>query len=232
VVKTHGGRDVIIEGRVVTGGLERRGRGQSPPESAGLQRLAGRRPEVIIEEERNVLTISSSAFADPSDLEIQVPAKTNLTLQTMSGDRGITIDGVDGEIEVTNMNGPVTMNNVAGSVIAHSMNSKIVASMRDVTPNKMISFTSMNGNIDVTLPATVKANLKMRTDKGEIYSDFDVKPRVSASASVESSVTRDGRGPRVRMELNQALEGAVNNGGTDIEMRSFNGNIFIRKSPK
>ena len=33
----------------------------------------------------------------------------------------------------------------------------------------------MNGEIDVTLPADIKANLKMKIDHGDIYTDFDVK---------------------------------------------------------
>ena len=36
---------------------------------------------------------------------------------------------------------------------------------------------SFNGNVDVTLPASVKANVKMRSNMGEIFTDFDVQMR-------------------------------------------------------
>ncbi len=39
--------------------------------------------------------------------------------------------------------------------------------------------TSFNGDVDVTLPASAKANLKLRTDQGEIFTDFDVQIRPS-----------------------------------------------------
>ena len=43
--------------------------------------------------------------------------------------------------------------------------------------DKAMAFTSFNGPVDVTLPATIKANLKMRSDQGEIFTDFDVQLR-------------------------------------------------------
>ena len=38
---------------------------------------------------------------------------------------------------------------------------------------------------------------------------------------------RRGRG-RVRIEINKSLFGIVGGGGPEIEMRSFNGNVYLR----
>jgi hypothetical protein len=35
-------------------------------------------------------------------------------------------------------------------------------------------FHTFNGNVDVTFPATLKANVKLKSDQGDIYSDFDI----------------------------------------------------------
>ena len=35
-----------------------------------------------------------------------------------------------------------------------------------------MSFSSLNGTVDVTLPSDVKAKLMMKTNNGEIWSDF------------------------------------------------------------
>ena len=80
-----------------------------------------------------------------------------------------------GELDVSSMNGKITLTNVSGSVLANTMNGTMRATMDSVDPNKPLSFSSMNGTIDVTLPADFKANVKLRTDHGEIYSDFDFK---------------------------------------------------------
>ena len=50
-----------------------------------------------------------------------------------------------------------------------------VATLAQVTPNREMAFTSLNGTVDVTLPAATKANLRLRSSNGEIYSDFDVQ---------------------------------------------------------
>jgi putative adhesin len=222
-VRTHSGNDVIIESRARGRGNNRR---PEPPEAGGLRRIDGGGGGLVVEESNNVMSVGSQSYSRSVDLDIQVPAKTSLNLKTMNGGN-IVIEGVEGEMEVTNMNGGVTLNNVAGSVIAHSMNGRVVASLKQAMANKPMAFTSMNGNIDVTLPQSLKANMKMRTDNGEIYSDFDIQLRPTNG----STTTRDdrGRGGRFRIEIDKSISGAVNGGGPDFDLRTLNGNIYIRK---
>src|SRR5262245_53202729 len=160
-IKTHPGNDVIIEG------TPRRNRRPVPAEAAGLRRLYSNTGGLNVEEENNVMSVSTG-WSVWLHLDIQVPAKTNLNLKTISGG-SIVIDDVEGEIEATNLNGAVILNNVAGSVVAHSMNGKVTASIRQLTADKPMAFTSLNGAVDITLPPGLKANLKMRTDNGELF---------------------------------------------------------------
>jgi hypothetical protein len=222
-VRTHSGNNVIIDGRTRSGRNDRR---PAPADAGGLQRIDGAASGLVVEESNNMMSVASQTFSRFVDLDIQVPSKTSLNLKTMNGGN-IVIEGVEGEMEVTNMNGGVTLNNVTGSVIAHSMNGRVVASLKQVTANKPMAFTSMNGNIDVTLPASLKANLKMRTDNGEIYSDFDIQLRPSTgSTNIQDNRNRGGR---YRLEIDKSMLGAVNGGGPDLDLRTLNGNIYIRK---
>jgi Toastrack DUF4097 len=223
-VKTHEGQEVIIEARA---GRRRR---PAPAESAGLRRIDTGTAGLIVEEENNVMSVGTNWFSfNSADITIQVPARTNLSLKTLNGGN-ILVDGVEGEIEVTNLNGGVTLNNVAGSVVAHSMNGKVVAALRQVTENKPMAFTSMNGSIDVTLPASAKANLKMRTDNGEVYSDFEIERKASPPLPLISGPRN--RNGRQRLEIGTNMYGAINSGGPDFDLRTFNGNIYIRKAAK
>src|SRR5438552_5455333 len=164
-VKTHSGRDVIIESR---SGRNRGGRPSTTPD--GLRRIDTNATGLTIDEEDNVMSGGSrGGFNTGANLEIQVPAKTNLNLRTVNGG-AIVVEGVEGEMEINNTNGDVMMNNVAGSVVAHATNGRMVVSLRELTPNKPMSFTTLNANVEVTLPANAKANLKMRTDNGEAWS--------------------------------------------------------------
>ena len=217
-LKTHPGNDVIIEG---TPGRDRRA---VPAEAAGLRRLYSNTAGLNVEEENNVMSVSTG-WSVGVHLDIQVPAKTNLNIKTITGG-SIVIDAVEGEIEATNLNGAVTLNNVAGSVVAHSMNGKVTASLRQVTADKPMAFTSMNGAVDITLPPTLKANLKMRTENAEVFSDFDIQ---LSPPSRTPSLRFGGLGPHP-IEIGRTLTGTINGGGPDFNLRTFSGNIYLRKA--
>jgi DUF4097 and DUF4098 domain-containing protein YvlB len=109
------------------------------------------------------------------------------------------------------------------------LNGRIVATFTRVDPQKPMAFSSMNGNIDVTLPPDVKANLSLRTDNGEIYSDFDIQ--LQPAAPEQSLENEHGKG-KYRVKANKTLHGALNGGGPEIQIKDFNGNIYLRKTGK
>jgi len=219
-VRSYTGKDVIIDSR-----SSNRGRPRAPRPD-GLRRIDGNGVGLVVEEENNVMNVTSRGSNNSGNIEIQVPAKTNLNLRTVNGG-AIVIEGVEGEIEVSNTNGNVRLRDVAGSVVAHATNGSLVASLRDLTPNKPMSFTSMNANIDVTLPPATKANLKVRTDNGEAWSDFDIQLRPNSAPSIEDSRQRGGP---FRIQIDKTINGTINGGGPDFDFRTLNGNIYIRKT--
>jgi DUF4097 and DUF4098 domain-containing protein YvlB len=204
--------------------------GPIPPdpeeESRGLRRLM-QGTSITVEERDNRITIESPVISRPVDMEIQVPRRTNLALSSVNAGN-ITVEGVDGELEVGNVNGSITLENVGGSVVAHTVNGRVVAKLTRVTPQKSMAFTSLNGAVDVSLPATAKANLKLRSDNGSIFTDFDVH-LLQDTASPVSEDTRGEEGGRYKIEVNKAVYGSVNGGGPEIEARTFNGNVYVRK---
>jgi hypothetical protein len=219
-VKASNGREVIVASRA----LSDQGRDRSTAPS-GLRRLT-QPAGLTIEEENNVMSIGVGGIRNGADLDIQVPARTDLRLNAVSGG-GVVVEGIEGDIEVTNVNGSITLTDVAGSVVAHATNGKVLVTLRQVTAQKPMSFTSLNGNVDVTLPATVKANLGLRTDHGDVYTDFDVQIQPQAS----KPTVEDARpsGGRYRIDVDRSIHGSVNGGGPEFELRTFNGNIYVRK---
>ena len=91
--------------------------------------------------------------------------------------------------------------------------------------DKQMAFTSLNGTVDVTLPPSTKANLRLRSDRGDVYSDFDVQLAASAPAVQESG----GSNGRYRINRNRSVVGAINGGGPEFELRTFNSNVYVRK---
>ena len=224
-VRGYNGQEVIVES---TARDSIRARGRKEPEPpTGMHRIGGTDPAIDITEESNTVKVSggSSPFSN-SDVVIQVPTQTSVSVNARIGN-SITIENITGEIEASNMNGQVTITNVSGSVMAHSMNGKIVASINSVTPDKPMSFSTMNGAIDVTLPASTKANLKLKTDHGDIFTDFDVK--TDSTTRVPQVEDNRKKGGRYRVQFDRGTNGTINGGGPEIQFTTFNGNILIHK---
>ena len=192
---------------------------------AGMKLLSGSASGLEIQEENNVVQISTESWKAATDLVIQVPRTTSLEVRsTMDG--AVVVEGVSGEIDINNINGPVTLKNVSGNALVHTVNGNIEVTLARVAADKPMSFSTMNGDIDITLPADVKANLKMKSEQGEIYSDFDINMTRTPAKSEAAEKTEQGK---FRITFDKSLYGIVNGGGQEIGFNTFSGDIYIRK---
>src|SRR5689334_19478034 len=203
-------KDIVIEMR---GGTTKER--PVPDEARGLRRLT-QPPTVNIEEHNNRVEVSAPPMRNVS-LEIQVPKKTNLELSTVNNGH-IEVSGVEGELEISNVNGQIELSDVSGAVVAHTVNGRVLATLQHITPDKPMAFTSLNGVVDVTLPQTVKANVKLRTDNGSAYTDFELKMLPQPNHTTVEDSHEPGERGRYRVHVNKVIYGAVNGGGPDIEM--------------
>jgi hypothetical protein len=192
---------------------------------AGMKRLSGNSSGLEVEEENNVITVTTQSWRTATDLDIQVPVTSSLEVQS-SMDGAVVVEGVSGEIDINNINGPVTLRNVSGTVLVHTVNGNIEAALTRLAPEKPLSFSTMNGDIDVTLPADARASLKMKSEQGEIYSDFDINMTRQPVQSEPSAKTEQGK---YRITFEKSLYGTINGGGQEISFTTFRGDIFIRK---
>lgn len=230
-VRGYAGKEVIVEAKPATRARDNdrgrdRDRDRDRPEREGLRRIPINTTGLEAEEENNVVKISAASHARAIDLEIQVPTRSSLQLKTIN-DGEIVVEGVQGDVDVSNINGPVTLTGISGSAVAHALNGKIKVVFNQVDGSKPMSFSSMNGDIDVAFPASLKANIKMKTRNGEVFSDFDLNMNSTAKPVVETNGT-NGRG-KYRVQMDSSVYGTVNGGGPEIQFSNFNGSIYIRK---
>jgi hypothetical protein len=218
-VRGYDGKDVVIEGSPGKGS-----EGREAPQ--GMRRIPMRSTGLEAEEENNVIRISAAAHSRYVDLSIQVPRGTSLQLRSVNS-KEMLVENVDGDIEANCTNGRVTLNNVSGSVVAHSLNGGVFVTLNQVRGDKPMSFSTMNGNIDVTLPADIKARMKFKSDHGEVFTDFDVKTEPSPTPAVEES--RSERRGKYRISVDRAVYGTVNGGGPEMSFTTVNGRIYVRK---
>jgi DUF4097 and DUF4098 domain-containing protein YvlB len=192
--------------------------------SDGLRRLP-QAPSLQVEERNNRVEVGTRQPNVSVHLRVQVPARADLILSTVN-EGNIEVEGVEGELEIGNVNGSIALKDVAGSVLANTVNGSVTATLTRVTDRKPMAFTSLNGRVDVTLPGPTRANLRLRTDNGRILTDFDLTVIPQAPAPVEDTQSTEGR---YRIGRNKVVYGSINGGGADIELRTFNGEIVVRK---
>jgi hypothetical protein len=218
-VKGYEGKEVVVEARV-------RNR-ENARNEGGPKRLAISTTGLSVEEENNEVNINTESYMRPIDVSVSVPVHTSLKLRAVN-DGDIVVTGVDGELDVDDINGAVTLNNVSGSVVAHALNGHVHATLTKVDPQKAMAFSSLNGDIDVTFPADLKANVSIRSDQGDVFSDFDVQLQATAPQPVVEDSRRHGG--KYRVKIDKTVRGTINGGGPEIQFRNFQGKIYIRKA--
>lgn len=189
---------------------------------AGMKRIDIGHFGLNIEEKGNEVTVNNSG-PQSGQVTIRVPAKTSVIAKSTNG--GVTVSGVEGSLEVEATNGPVTLTNISGAVVAHSLNGGIKAEIDRVAADQPMSFTSLNGKVDVTLPAGTKAKLRLKTEWGSVYSDFDMKVEGSKPV-VEDTRSENGK---YRVKMDRSVTATINGGGPEYLFQTMNGSILIHK---
>ena len=141
------------------------------------------------------------------EFEVMVPATVRFVGKTVNGDvyaSGLTADAV-----ASTVNGDVEVR-TGGWVEASTVNGSIKATIGKADWSGDADFTTVNGNIELTVPADLNADIEASTVNGDFESDFPVTIR--------------GRfGPRT-------VRGTIGDGGRTLELSTVNGSIRLRQS--
>lgn len=150
-------------------------------------------------EKDNVITLDAlgEGWAGSSaDFRITVPRATSIIVQNSWGG-DVTCIGLSGDIEINSMNGQIRLDEVSGGIVVSTMNGEIRATVRELKERKPLSFTSMNGEVQLRIPAQAKANIRLRTQNGSVLTDFEESALVTKTESVSRSQSRSAlRTPR------------------------------------
>ena len=129
--------------------------------------------EVTAKEADNTVTVNTGNPNKAIDLELKIPQDVKLKAGTVN-DGEVTVENVRGELEVNNVNDKITLTNISGSVVANTVNGDVEVTFKTIDPKAPMAFSTLNGDVNVTLPADTKANLKLKSDNGDVFSDFDI----------------------------------------------------------
>lgn len=216
------GKEVIIKASAGESRVRER------EDAGGLKRIPNTNLGLTITEQNNQVKVSTEAVTRKANLEIQVPQNFNLRLSTVnSGD--LVVRNVNGNLELSNVNGSILLENVSGNAVANTTNGKVKANILRWDGKSPMAFSTLNGNVDVTLPANSKFNTKLRSDRGEVYTDFEMTREAAQAQAKKGSRNEKGL---YRVSTADFITGKVNGGGPEIMIKNMNGNIYLRKAAK
>ena len=148
--------------------------------------------------------------------EILVPRSTNLKLDTFNG--GISISGVDGNIEFGATNGGVNLSDVAGSVKGKTTNGGIYVTLSgNAWKGSGLDVETTNGGVHLVLPDNFAARVETSTVNGGFSSDFR-----------ELNVDKDENDRRRGVSISKDING----GGALIRVVTTNGGVKISSAAK
>jgi DUF4097 and DUF4098 domain-containing protein YvlB len=216
------GKDVIIQVQVDSSKEDE----DRDDDAQGMKRIGTSGGlDIRAEEHDNVVRINSGSMRDKMIwLTIKVPQNTaKVDVGSVNGG-DIEVSNVSGKIEISNVNGAIKATGISGSVVANTVNGDVIVRFKSVDASASMAFSSLNGKIDVTLPADIKANLKLKSGKGDIFSDFDV----DVDKTQPKLETRN-EDHYHEIKIDEWVHGKINGGGQEIMMQSTFGSIYIRK---
>jgi hypothetical protein len=131
----------------------------------------------VLSEHANVVTLEYGGdnwMGGSADFKITVPASTSVVVaNAVHGD--FECSNITGDIDVRSTHGDVKLDAVTGGALVETVNGEIRVNVKSVTQGHPLSFTSMNGEVEIRVPADLKAAVRFRTHRGTILSNFDDK---------------------------------------------------------
>lgn len=204
------GNEVTIEGSGGDFKMPDRAKGLKP-----LYRNAQDNTGIGLEvtESNGVMTIRKATGKD-AEYTIRIPADAALKIEEQSWE-GSTFDIADlkGEIEIKSLGSDINLTNVTGPVTANSTSGDITVVFSSVSQSAPTTISNISGFIDVTMPASTKANLRMESISGDLYTDFDL-------TSKEKGMPRVG---------GSKVSNAINGGGVEITLKAISDDVYLRK---
>jgi DUF4097 and DUF4098 domain-containing protein YvlB len=143
--------------------------------------------------------------------------EVNFTVRVPSGVRfnGRTVNGrveannLTADVDAATVNGDVEVT-TTGLARAKTVNGSITAVMDRADWSDDLEFKTVNGSIDVTMPASLSAEVEVKTLNGAISSDFPLTIRGTFSR--------------------RHMSGTIGGGGRSLQLETVNGSVNIRRA--
>ena len=129
----------------------------------------------------------------------------------------LKFSNLEGEIEINATNANITLENITGPAVVYLSSGNIKANFSQLNQKFPVLFTTMNGEIDLSLPSKTKANLIITNlTNSQTFTDFEFDFKDENNSYYEEF-------------LGNMIKCQINGGGVEMQLRATNGDVFIRK---
>lgn len=140
---------------------------------------------------------------------LQVPPGVQLDeIESVNGQ--IEVKGVQGKVRLASVNGSIRCEGLAGDAELTTVNGSIVSEHADLAAARQLKAKTVNGSVEIRLPASASAAIEATTVNGSIRSDF--------THSKTQKTTK------------HRLEATIGSGGARLELDTVNGSVRIREA--
>lgn len=235
----YDGKEVLVS---ATGDNDEESSSTVPERAKGLKPIYSRGVDntgvgLKMEKNGNQITLTClMPFTKRRDYKIKVPNNFSVKADSKCGmAEDIIVEGMNNEIEIKTCQN-IRIKSVTGSLILSTISGNIdidqCGTFKDQTLSVVtisgeinVKFTDFNltnaatissvsGEVDITMPAKSAFNLKMNTISGTLYSDFEVSDPSKKMKPIGRS----------------HIDYAINGGGTEFNLSTISGNVYLRKS--
>ena len=129
-------------------------------------------------------------------------------------------------VNVTNTNGQVAVNALSGKVVAHTTNGAV----KGTNLTGGVDGQTTNGSVSIDMASLSSERISLETTNGSVTLMLPEKAKATVSAAVTNGGINVGSldNFEVTEKARRRLEGKMNGGGTEVELRTTNGSIRIR----
>ncbi len=149
---------------------------------------------------------------------IQVPATMRIYYSSASHhNQQLVIENISEEVEADCHHHDILMKDVTGPTIVNTIYGKIRAEYEKKTPQHDMTLHSHYGDIEFRVPAYAKADFRLQSSYGDMYTDLDLELEEQPTKLKDSKCEAD------------RIAGKLNGGGVLITIRATYDDIYLRK---
>ena len=139
------------------------------------------------------------------DFTVKVPALVSFVGKTVNGE--ISASHLTGNVVAKTVNGSISIS-TTGYAEASTVNGQISARLGDAQWSNSVNFKTLNGGINLDLPANLSTDVEAETLNGQINSDFPIN--------------------LTSLKDRRHLRGRIGAGGRELLLKTLNGSINLR----